>query len=80
MTQAQIDNRFTLLCHELDATLKHGKYGRVNAEHVVRIKFGLLEKLHAAREANRRGRPLTANQVDELCDRFTDITGIDIPE
>lgn len=78
MTQSAVDNRFTLLCTEIDATVR-GKRGRIQPEHMARIRDRLLPKLHAARTDNRGGRRLTANQVDEMCDLFTDITGIDIP-
>lgn len=78
MTQAQVDARFTLLCHELNAALT-GKRGSVKPKHVIQIRDRLLEKFAAARQSNRRGRPLTGNQVDEMCDIFADITGIDIP-
>lgn len=78
MSQADVDARFTLLMTEL-VTTTQGGHGAVAPEHMRRIKFELLEKLVSARDANRRGRRLTERQVDQLCDIFTDITGIEIP-
>lgn len=78
MTQADIDARFTLLCTELNATMR-GQRGALKAKHAIQIRDRLLPKLHAARTDNRGGRRLTDNQVTEMCDLFTDITGIDIP-
>nr|DAI63910.1 MAG TPA: hypothetical protein [Caudoviricetes sp.] len=78
MTQAQTDARFTLLCSEINAALT-GKRGALKPHHVIEIRDRLLEKLAATRQSNRRGQHLLPNQVDEMCDLFTDITGIDIP-
>lgn len=78
MTQADIDARFGLLCTEINATMR-GQHGTVTPRHAIAIRDRLLPKLHAARGDNRRGRRLTAPQVAEMCDLYTDITGIDIP-
>lgn len=78
MSQTDVDTRFTLLCAELNATMRRQR-GRLKATHAIAIRDRLLPKLHAARTDNRAGRRLTDNQVTEMCDLFTDITGIDIP-
>lgn len=78
MTQAEVDARFTLLCSELNTTMR-GRRGTLKARHAIQIRDRLLPKLHAARHANRHGGRLTPSQVAEMCDLFTDITGIDIP-
>lgn len=78
MTQAGVDDRFTLLCTELNTTMR-GQHGAIKPRHAIAIRDQLLPLLHAARADNRTGRRLTPNQVAQMCDLFTDITGIDIP-
>lgn len=78
MIQADIDARFLRLCTEIDATI-HGRHGTITPQHIIAFRDRLARPITIAARDNARGKALTSNQVDELCDLFTDITGIDIP-
>lgn len=78
MAQADVDDRFTLLCSEFAAACK-GERGQINPQHALALRDRVLPLIVDARTANREHRPLTGGRVNEMWDLFTDITGIPEP-
>ncbi|AZG43458.1 hypothetical protein [Gordonia insulae] len=76
--QADTNDRFTLLCAEVAAAVK-GDRGHVDPRHIIDIRDHLLEPIYEIRQQARDGRPPRPGRIDQLWDRFTDITGIAEP-